>query len=327
MTVVGISGIGSIGARHARVFAGIEGVTVLAQDPLATPEEITRRIGSPVGVIETFDDLLDRCPDGVVVASPEAAHVSQVLAAADRGIAVLVEKPLAPCRQDAAPLARPLPAPVLVGYVLRHYDCMTYARALIADGAIGVPVSFHVDLGDYETLQVARHRFEHAPPGTIYVDYSHEWDYLRWWLGDIDAGCAVEQTVTSVPLVQRPNVVDAVLRLASGASGTVHLDYLQHPGHRRITVIGDGGTLSVDVGTGLVTRTPRGAETADVMDRSESRDHAFTAQATHFLAVARGEQPALVTVADGLAALATADALRRSAASGTWQEVSSPPES
>jgi predicted dehydrogenase len=322
VTIVGVSGIGSIGARHARVLSGIEGVTVLAQDPFATRADIERRVGGNVVVVSSFEDLVDRAPDGIVLASPESAHVAQVLAVTDRGIPVLVEKPVAGSLSDGLRLAGPRSAPVLVGYVLRHYRCMSRAAAMIAAGAVGRPVSFHVDLGAYETLELARNRFEHAPPGTIYVDYSHEWDYLRWWLGDIVAGCAVEQTIASLPLVQQPNVVDALLRLAGGATGTVHLDYLQSPGHRRITVIGDAGTLTVDVGTGAVVLTARGAAESDVSDCSEERDHAFAAQALHFLSVTRGEVEPIVTVADGLAALATADALRRSGtAGGAWEQV------
>jgi predicted dehydrogenase len=321
MTTIAVSGIGSIGARHARVLAAIEGVTVLAQDPFASDEEILRRTGGDVTVAASFSELLDRAPDGIVVASPESAHVDQVLAVTGVGIPALVEKPLAGSLTDGRRLAGPLLAPVLIGYVLRHYRCMQRTYSMIADGAIGAPVSFHVDLGAYETLELARNRFEHAPPGTIYADYSHEWDYLRWWLGDIGAGCAVEQTVKTVPLFQRPNVVDVLLRLSDGVSGTVHLDYLQQPGHRRITVLGDRGTLNVDAGTGQLTFTPRGASDGELIDCSESRDHAFTAQANHFLAIIRGEAEPMVTITDALAALATADALRRSGPTGNWQDI------
>lgn len=322
VTTIGISGIGSIGARHARVFCGVDGVRVLAQDPACDEVEIGRRVGGPLTVVAgSFDALLDRAPDGIVLASPESAHVEQVRAAAERGIPVLVEKPLAPRLPDGRALAGALPAAVLVGYVLRHQRCMVHARNLIAGGAIGTPVSFHVDLGAYETLVVARSRFRTAPDGTIYADYSHEWDYLRWWIDDIVAGCAVERTVTSLPLVQRPNVVEALLRTAGGAVGTVHLDYLQDPGHRRISVIGDRGTLFVDPGRGLVVRTPRGVADGEVDDLAEPRDRAFEAQARHFLAIVRDGVPPAVTITDGLAALATADALRESAAVGTWQNV------
>ena len=328
MTIIGVSGIGSIGARHARVLAGIDGVSVLVQDPYASDAEIRRRVGRQVTVIAGFPELLDRAPDGIVVASPESAHVAQTLSVTEAGIPVLLEKPVAGSLADGLRLAGPphrttnRTVPVLVGYVLRHYRCMNRARSLIADGAIGRPVSFHVDLGAYETLELARNRFEHAPPGTVYADYSHEWDYLRWWLGDIVAGCAVEQTITSLPLVQRPNVVDALLRLADGVAGSVHLDYLQSPGHRRITVIGDAGTLSVDVGGGSVVLTPRGAAEAEIMDCSQQRDHAFAAQAGHFLAVIRRQAEPVVGIADGLSALAAADALRRSGAGGgEWVRV------
>ena len=107
MTIIGVSGIGSIGARHARVLAGIDGVSVLVQDPYASDAEIRRRVGHQVTVIADFPELLDRAPDGIVVASPESAHVAQTLSVTEAGIPVLLEKPVAGSLADGLRLAGP----------------------------------------------------------------------------------------------------------------------------------------------------------------------------------------------------------------------------
>lgn len=325
MIRVGVTGIGSIGARHARVLAGLDGVEVHVHDAVAGAEEIGARVGPGVLVEPSLDALLDRAPDGLVVATPDEFHLAALLTARAAGVPVLVEKPLAADR-DAARTAvatlqdRGQDGAVLVGYVLHHYACMRRAHARLREGAVGTPVSFHAELGAYETLTLARSRFDDTAEGRLFVDYSHEWDYLRWLLGPVAGGLALARLAGDLPLRQRPNVVDAVLRLADGTTGSVHLDYVQDPARRTLVVIGDRGRLTVDVVRGSVTTVDRDGR-VHAEDCSAPRDAAFTAQARHFLDVAAGRSAPAVTVQDALAALDVAAALARSAATGQWVDV------
>lgn len=52
-------------------------------------------------------------------------------------------------------------------------------------GDLGTPVSAHASLGAYETLRLARNRFADTVGYRLPYDYSHEWDYLQWYLGPI----------------------------------------------------------------------------------------------------------------------------------------------
>jgi predicted dehydrogenase len=323
VTVIGICGVGSIGTRHARVFSGMHDVTVVVHDAVASTSELRDRLGPDVHIAPSLDALLDRGVDGLVVASPDETHARAALLACDRGVAVLLEKPMADtvdaARQIAA-AATSSDTPVLMGYVLRHVRCMRRALALLRDGAIGAPLSFQVMLGAYETLQVARNRFDGAAYGTLFRDYSHEWDYLRWLLAPVGGGYALARTAGALELRQHPNVVDVVLRLDDGTTGTAHLDYVQAPGNRRFTIIGDTGTLDVDVPSGDV-RVRRAGQLDQVESHAETRDDAFRAQAAHFIAVAGRTVPPVVDVHDGLAALQVSDAMRRSALENRWMDV------
>jgi predicted dehydrogenase len=320
MTRIGISGVGSIGARHARVLAGIDGVEVVVFDPrIADPD-----LGVPITVVGSFDTLLDSSLDGLVIATPDAHHADQAVAACERRLPVLLEKPIADTLESGwriANAAGSTGTPVLVGYVLHYVTCMQRASALLTAGAIGRPVSFALMLGAYETLVVARSRFETDTFGTLFVDYSHEWDYLRWLVGPVAGGYAIARTAGDLPLTQQPNVVDAVLRLADGTTGTAHLDYVQDPGARRFVIVGDRGTLHVDAQAGTVRITS--SDPARELDETltEVRDNSFRAQGAHFVDVIRGGATPAVTVDDGLAALVVADALRRSVLEARWVDL------
>ena len=57
-----------------------------------------------------------------------------------------------------------------------------------------------------------------------------------------------------------PNVIDVLVELASGVTGSVHLDYVERDGGRAIRIVGDRGVLTVDLARRRRsrTRTPAG---------------------------------------------------------------------
>lgn len=311
---IGISGIGSIGGQHARAFAAL-GAEVVLWDPVAGPEQVLERAGVEAEVVATLDELVERV-DGVVVAAPDEHHVAQLRLARAAGRPTLVEKPLAASPEELVGLPGDDDA-VLVGYVLHHHESMQRAAQLLGDGAVGTLVSFSATVGAWETIALARHRFGDGAEGRLYVDYSHEWDYVRWFAGPV-AGCvAVAGRRGDRPVTPSPNVVDALLVTESGVSGSVHLDYVQDPSRREITLVGDRGTIRVTPSLGEV-RLERPGRDAVEERFADPRERGLARQAAHFLHVVRGEARPAVTIADGRAAVEVAAAVRRSAESGTW---------
>lgn len=321
---VGVCGLGSIGLRHARLLAETPGVRVAAFD--AAPHGLTLppAVAANLTLVASFEELLDAAPDGVVLATPDALHAPQAIAACRRGVPVLVEKPVADSVEAAEELARVAAesgTAVLVGYVLRHYAVLRRVRDLLADAAVGTPVSVHVNLGAYETLRVARNRFAGADRYRLPYDYSHEWDYLQWLLGPATGVAAVARLAGDLPLRQDPNVVDGVVTFASGVTGTFHLDYVQEGQGRRLDVVGDRGTLRADLARGTIAVRAHGDLLTRSYDCAEERDVAFGRQLGHFLEVARGAATPLVGVEDGVRALRVADAVVAACAEGSWRSV------
>jgi predicted dehydrogenase len=317
---VGVSGVGSIGLRHARLLAGLEGVDVALFDAFPRSDLPDELAGA--AWLESHDALLEAV-DAVVIATPDAAHAEQAAAALRAGVPALVEKPLALSVDEARGLgaiAEATGTPLLVGYVLRHTAVLQAARRLVQEGAVGAVVSAHATLGAYETLRVARNRFADAREDSLVFDYSHEWDYLRLLVGPIERVAAVSGCARDLELVQEPNVFDGALAFAGGTTGTFHLDYVQDPGGRACTLVGDRGTIRVDVGGGKIELQRRG-ESGTVEDFAEPRDASFVRQLEHLLEVASRRVAPSVDVADGIAALAVAEAVSDAARRGVWVDV------
>jgi predicted dehydrogenase len=134
---VGIVGFGLSGrvfhAPLVEAVAGLELAAIVTSD--AARQAGARTAHPDAAVLSTVDDLWGRV-DLVVVAAPNRAHVPLALAALERGLAVVVDKPLA---ADVAQAERLLDAGGrLTVFQNRRYDgdFRTIAR-LLDDGALG----------------------------------------------------------------------------------------------------------------------------------------------------------------------------------------------
>jgi predicted dehydrogenase len=91
---VGVVGVGHLGRHHARILAGIEGVELVGVAD-ARPEQ-AEAVASACGTrpVRDYRELLGQV-DAVTVAVPTALHREVAGAFLDRGVAAMVEKPLA----------------------------------------------------------------------------------------------------------------------------------------------------------------------------------------------------------------------------------------
>ena len=92
---IGVAGVGSLGYHHARILASLEDVEMAGIFDVRPErmDEVAGQLGVPARA--ALDDLLERC-DALVVAVPTHAHEEVAVRALERGIHVLVEKPVAP---------------------------------------------------------------------------------------------------------------------------------------------------------------------------------------------------------------------------------------
>jgi predicted dehydrogenase len=85
-------------------------------------------------------DLLDDDLDGVVIATPNALHLEQCLAALSRGVAVFCQKPLARNAHESLRIVQAAAAagrPLGVDLSYRRTRAMDHVRRLVQDGVIG----------------------------------------------------------------------------------------------------------------------------------------------------------------------------------------------
>ncbi|MEU1304025.1 Gfo/Idh/MocA family protein [Streptomyces shenzhenensis] len=181
---VAVLGAGHMGADHIRRLAHLVSgarVAAVADPDTERAQEVVAGLDG-VSVHAEAAAALDAPGVGaVLIASPGPAHEEALLAAFDRGLPVLCEKPMVP---DSTGALRVLEAEARLGRRLaqigfmRRYDA-EYQRlkSLLDGGGLGRPLMLH-----------CTHRNVSSPPGftsAMLIDssVSHEIDAARWLLG------------------------------------------------------------------------------------------------------------------------------------------------
>lgn len=218
-----VMGCGAIGRMHIERIVRHPAVMLAG---IADPAEASRSLAAELGVPWSADplDLLDRAgARAVIVATPNHTHAGLGLACIDRGLPVLVEKPIADTLADAARLcdaAEAAGVPLMVGHQRRHNPILRQARTLIEQGALGQPVSATVMatwLKPNDYFQAAWRRT--AGGGPVLINMIHDIDLLRFLLGEVVSVQA--QSSRAVRGFEVEDTATAMLRFDSGALATL----------------------------------------------------------------------------------------------------------
>ena len=220
-----VVGAGPIGKRHLQAMDNVSTCQAVAVvDPSPAAKQVADRWHLPW--LENIEMLWAEVkPDGVIIATPNSLHLSLSLACINRGIPVLVEKPITDTLQSAHELTEASEAagvPVLVGHHRRHNPVVRKAREIVQADLLGrltaISATFLVRKPDdyFETAW----RTEPGG-GPVLINLIHDVDSLRFIAGDIIG----VQSMTSNAMrgYDVEDTAAILLRFKSGALGTVML--------------------------------------------------------------------------------------------------------
>lgn len=138
---VGVIGVGNMGRHHARVYSQLENVQLVAvaDFDLWRARNVAARY--EINAYADYCEMIDREDlDAVTVAVPTREHLDVALQVIARGVALLVEKPLAATRAQAeqiAAAARLTNVPLAVGHIERFNPAVRELWRRVLDGSLG----------------------------------------------------------------------------------------------------------------------------------------------------------------------------------------------
>jgi UDP-N-acetyl-2-amino-2-deoxyglucuronate dehydrogenase len=252
-----IVGCGKVGHTHAKALSALpesDFVAVCGSNAARTRAFADQyRVAAYTDVQEM---IAGAKVEAAVICTPHPLHAKSSVLAAQAGVHVLVEKPLAASLQDCdAMLAAAQSTGVKLGVVCqrRLYEPVQRTWAAIQAGKIGRPI-----LGEVVTLSWRDEPYYRSDAwrgtwggegGGILVNQSpHQIDLLQWFMGPVDELTGYWDNFNH-PYIEVEDTAVAILRFQNGALGSIVVSNSQKPGlYGKVHVHGERGA-SVGVQT------------------------------------------------------------------------------
>ncbi len=254
MVKVALVGCGGIHGTHMQHLYAMDDVRVVGHCDVEgdRAEAAAQRYGG-----EAFTDhvtMYDKVkPQAVFICVPPYAHCGMEESAAERGIHLMLEKPIAIDRATAKQIGTAIrKAKIIcsVAYCFRYYDTVAFARQFLKGKAVSL-VSGRWNGG---MPGVWWRRRMHKSGGQIIEQTTHMFDLLRYLCGDVSEVHATASTgcMTKVKDFDVHDSSVVSLKFKSGAAGAVSSScVLNHGGGVGVDVITPEATLSF--GDGRIT--------------------------------------------------------------------------
>ena len=306
---IGVIGVGSLGYHHARIARDLEGTVLVAVHDVKPDrlDEVSRALDvTPQADAAALLDTVD----AVVIAVPTPAHEQVALEALNRGVHVLIEKPIAPSLDAADRIlaaAAEHGALVQIGHVERFNGALRAAEPYLD-----------------ELLFVESHRL--APFGPRGTDVAVVLDLM---IHDLDLVLSlVHRPVTAMAaagipvLTPSPDIANARLEFEGGGVANLTASRVSMERMRKIRFFQPSGYLSLDLAAGRgeflrlregITLEPGAHLDAGSLEGLVERigltgdgKEPLRCELESFVAAVRGDQPVKVSGDDGRRALAVA---------------------
>jgi len=135
-----VVGMGFIGGAHIEALRRLGNVTVTALATTTNPAEKASAHNVPRGYCDYREMIDAEMPDAVHICTPNDSHCEMALYAMERGIAVMLEKPMTRTLSEARQLADYAEArhiPNAVNFNCRWYPQVLQAKSMVLNGELG----------------------------------------------------------------------------------------------------------------------------------------------------------------------------------------------
>lgn len=295
---VAVIGVGHLGRHHARILSTLEGTTLVGVVDAKAERAAEIAAACHTVPVPSVGDLLDKV-DAVSVAVPTEHHLEVALPFLERGISVLVEKPLARTVEEADRMiaaAESSGATLATGQTERYNPAVTVAAGLLQNPRF-----------------VEVHRLGTFPERSLDIDVVfdlmiHDLDVV---LSIVKSDVASIEAVGVPVLTGRVDIANARLRFENGCIANITASRISRDRVRKIRFFQQDAYLSIDYAGQEVEmyRLVRGDGPRPVIDGGKMEvvhDEPLKRELADFVGAVRDRRPPMVTGRDGRRALALA---------------------
>jgi predicted dehydrogenase len=305
---IGVVGAGALGFHHTRILRDVPGAALVGfhDSNAERAATVSRELG--VTAFPTLDALLDSI-DALSVVVPTPAHFAVAAPALERGIHVLIEKPIATTLDEADQLlviAKRTGALVQTGHVERFNRAVRAALPYVEEPRF------------VESDRLAPFNPRGSDVAVVLDLMIHDIDLVRTFVGGGVSSVSAVGVPVLTPFV---DIANARIAFDSGAVANITASRVSRERMRKVRIFQRSGYLSLDLaaGGGEFLRLRRDVDLAELtmaplqleafverIPLEAPEGEPLRLEFESFVAAVRGESPVVVSGQDGREALAVA---------------------
>ena len=306
----GVIGVGAMGRNHVRVYSELPDVEVAAvadiDEMLAV--SVAQRYGSKA--YHDYKQLLNENLDAISIAVPTTLHKRVALDCIQKGINILVEKPIADTVESATEItqaAQRKGVKLMVGHIERFNPAIIRLKELISNGQLGDVISISAKrVGPYSPRV--------KDVGVIVDLGTHDIDIINYLYAE-----RIKKVYASAGSIIHNREDHAIITLTfnNGGSGVIETNWLTPHKVRTLTVTGSKGIAEVDyIEESLKVFNKEGVREAKI-----EKEEPLKPELRHFIDCVQHDKKPLVSGEEGKCALQVALAAVESARTGKVCEL------
>ena len=323
-----VIGGGSIGERHVRCFLRTQRAHVSLCEISDSVRERVSAAYPLASAHASFDDAFENEFDAAVICTPAQLHVPMARSLAERGVHLLIEKPLSTSLDGVDKLASVVESNGLiaaVAYVTRVHPAVVEMKHAIHSGRFGRPVEAVLTSGQhfplyrpaYRDIYYTRHE---TGGGAIQDALTHSINAVEWLVGPVTR-LVVDADHCVLEGVDVEDTVHVITRHGE-VMGSFSLNQHQAPNETSLTVVCEQGAVRYEAHRSRwVSCVEPGTQWQTEAAFPLERDDLFVRQANAFLDLMHGVGEPPCSLADGLQTLRVNLAALQSVKEHKWIEL------
>ncbi len=236
---IGVIGVGSMGQNHARVLADMDCLHAVCDSDPEKAEEVGNRFDVPYFI--DHRDLIQEDLDGVTIATPASSHPKICKQVIEKGLNLLVEKPIALTYEEGKKIvdsAEKKGVVFAVGMIERHNPVISTCKKLLNSGNVG-------DVITLSSTRVSSFPTRVSNMGVILDLGIHDIDVMKYLL-DEEVLSVYALGGKTDPDDEYEDHANITLRFANNITGVVEVNWLTPHKIRNLSITCSNDFIELD---------------------------------------------------------------------------------
>ena len=317
-----LCGLGSIGSRHLKNLQMLGYKDLIIYTTNSNPY-----FKSPPGIqcYDILDEALKQKPFISIICNPTSFHIKTAIKCAKSGSHIFIEKPISHNLENLTELGKVLKSKnifCMIGYMMRFNPAIKLIKKYIGNCELGTPIHFSSVWGEYlpdwhpyENYSISYAGKKNLGGGPI-LTLSHDIDLAYWFFG-MPQTISCTTSIVSNLSIDTESIADIIFNYNNSLAAHLHLNYMDKPTKRNITMRFSNGRIDYNVVKNLLLlyRGYSKENEPEIFDYNDkfSRNDLFESELKYFLESLNNNNKPCPSFEDGVNVLRLAIAASESA--------------